>query len=358
MATISATMSTPHGPGKIAAPEEIAAQDMRLASNEMLLGTAAQVIGDISDESNVFDPSIEDRIPKFNTREIVYGHIIGRGGFCVVRDVVQISTGKSPGFGFSCRNLLGKKSPKDNKKWGISSWVLNKKSKQENAKKSFEGFEDGNDEGRKQLKFSREYVASKSKKTRSNGGRYVIKTLSADLDKINYMKGNVDIALEAKFLSVLDHTNVIELVGVSKTEACSEGYFLVLEKMTKTLTQTIKGWMDQDRMNTGLLAIFPGRKKREYELYRERIAASYDIANGLYYLHSKNIIFRDLVSLFDCFVFDIYKIIVLMLLVLFFPNRNPITSVSMPTGSSRSLILAWPRNCLKRTAGKMAHTET
>jgi serine/threonine protein kinase len=31
-------------------------------------------------------------------------------------------------------------------------------------------------------------------------------------------------------------------------------------------------------------------------LYRERIEASYDIASALYYLHTKNIVFRDLVS--------------------------------------------------------------
>jgi serine/threonine protein kinase len=144
-------------------------------------------------------------------------------------------------------------------------------------------------------KYSRDYVASRSKKTRK-GGRYVLKSVSTDLDKVTYMKGNVDIALEAKFLAALCHPNIIELVAVSDAEPCHSGYFLILEKMKETLTKRIKAWMDKDRLSKGLFSCLPGAQKKVLELYRERIEASYDIASALHYLHTKNIVFRDLVS--------------------------------------------------------------
>jgi serine/threonine protein kinase len=144
-------------------------------------------------------------------------------------------------------------------------------------------------------KFSRDYVASRSKKTRKGGG-YVLKSVSTDVDKLTYMKGNVDIALEAKFLAALYHPNIIELIAVSNAKPCHSGYFLILEKMTETLTKRIKAWMDKDRLSKGLFGCLPGGQKKVVELYRERIKASYDIASALYYLHTKNIVFRDLVS--------------------------------------------------------------
>jgi serine/threonine protein kinase len=147
------------------------------------------------------------------------------------------------------------------------------------------------------LKFSRDFIASRSKKSRSRGGgRYIIKTVATDLDKINYMKGHADMALEAKFLSALDHPNIIELAAVSTSDSCHPDFFLILERMTETLTKKIKSWMDRDRLNQGVGGIFTGGKKKVEKLYRERIGASHDIVNGMYYLHSKNIIFRDLVS--------------------------------------------------------------
>jgi serine/threonine protein kinase len=107
------------------------------------------------------------------------------------------------------------------------------------------------------------------------------------------MKGNVDIAMEAKYLSSLYHRNIIELAAVSSSAPCTRKFFLVLERMEETLTSRLKTWMDRERMNQGIMACFGGARRTE-QLYVERVEAAYDIASALYYLHTKNIIYRDL----------------------------------------------------------------
>jgi serine/threonine protein kinase len=121
----------------------------------------------------------------------------------------------------------------------------------------------------------------------------VVKSVSTGVDKVTYMKGNVDIAMEAKYLSALYHRNIIELAAVSSAKPCTTGYFIVLERMEETLGTRLKKWMDTERMNTGVMGCFGGSKNLE-RLYVERIEASYDIASAMYYLHSKNIMYRDL----------------------------------------------------------------
>jgi serine/threonine protein kinase len=134
---------------------------------------------------------------------------------------------------------------------------------------------------------------------RRNRSRYVVKQLSPELqhgDKINFLKGTVDLAMETRFLASLDHENVISLHGVSSKGAFSEGYFIVLEKVTETLGKRVKTWMDMDRRCKGITGVFTGSKKKLLRLDSERISASHDLAVGMQYLHDRKIVFRDLVS--------------------------------------------------------------
>lgn len=288
--------------------------DLRLASVDELLQTAARVVKAAEQESQLFDSKKEAELPSFSDREISTGHILGRGGFCIVRSVDKIRTlkqrrgsFKSEMSGRSGRSLAiseaGQSASSRSKRGGIFSLCFRRGGDddtstgfRDSSRVSLDSSAHSNAGSVKELSSeahdrSRDDVASRSRKSRNC---YVLKSVSKDVDKLNYMKGSVDIAMEAKFLAAVSHPNIINLVAVSKSEPCTTGYFLVLEKMNETLTGKIKSWMDKDRQNKGFLRSVTGGKKKDQELYRERMAASYDIASGLFYLHSKNVVFRDL----------------------------------------------------------------
>jgi serine/threonine protein kinase len=127
-----------------------------------------------------------------------------------------------------------------------------------------------------------------------------MKQLSSDLkrsDKINFLKGTVDLAMETRFLASIHHENVISLKGISNIGAFSDGYFIILERLNETLGRKVKGWMDMDRQCKGITGVFTGSKKKAHTLQMERISAACDLAAAMGYLHQKDIVFRDLVSL-------------------------------------------------------------
>ena len=284
--------------------------DIRLATVADLLETAQEVVKQATEGSKVLNVDIDAKLPKFNDREVVTGNIIGRGGFCIVRDLEKIrisgsgasrrgsfsssksatadpdmyATGGSRGMFGLC---FGRGQSVDDRSVSMKSMEMDcsyhSKASGYSGVTKFEA-----------SKHTREYVAMRSRKSRRTGARYVLKSLNKGVDKITYMKGNVDIAMEAKFLAALDHPNIIELVAVSTSKPCTPGYFLILEKMTETLSGRIKCWMDRERMCKSIFGKFSGGHRKELELYHERIAASYDIASGLFYLHNIGIVFRDL----------------------------------------------------------------
>ena len=280
-------------------------KDMRRAPTHVLLATAEDIVQQQTQGSTVFDPTVEARIPGFDTQEITLGRVLGRGGFCVVREVEKINTGA--GDEGSLSSLRSKGS-------FLMRMMRRKPSKRSLGRKSTGDADssvcgsDLNDStidvpvtdnvGVVDFKYSRDFVARSARKGRRKGARYVVKRVALELkheDKIRFLKGTVDLAMEAKFLSVLDHPNIVQLVGVSSCGPFTENSFIVLEKMTETLTRRFKTWMNVSRQCQGVTGIFTGSKGKIEGLNRERIEVAYDIACGANYLHKKNIIFRDLV---------------------------------------------------------------
>jgi len=279
-----------------------AIHDMRHASIQTLLGTAAGVVQSLEANSTVMDRKLYDRIPKFSMSELQIGSVLGRGGFCVVKELDRIRIRHSP---------RDSTTPTTTTCTTVTT-TTNHNSKRRSFLRLFRKTNAGTDWdlGGEQLprgdddKVSRDYVASTSNPTRRRGrlqlrkppGKYVIKTVHhTGVDKITVMKGHVDMAVEANVLASLDHANIIELAGVSGTGPCTTGFFLILERMTETLSHRIKGWMDQERLASGITGLVLGNgTKKRHDLYVDRIGASYDIVSGLHYLHSKQILFRDL----------------------------------------------------------------
>lgn len=148
------------------------------------------------------------------------------------------------------------------------------------------------DTGEKESKARSDFAAS----IREN--HYVLKTLRTDLPEEEYVKGIVDLAIEAEFLSVLSHPNIISMRAMANSDPHESRFFVILDRLVCTLDRKFNQWRKEVGDNSGVwLGPFGYCCAREQVLYQtwvERISAARDIANAIYYLHTNAIVYRDL----------------------------------------------------------------
>ena len=62
------------------------------ASESAILSKARDVVEEEVEKTNLFEvcASVEEKIPRFHSNEMVLGRVVGRGGFCVVRELCEI----------------------------------------------------------------------------------------------------------------------------------------------------------------------------------------------------------------------------------------------------------------------------
>jgi len=131
-----------------------------------------------------------------------------------------------------------------------------------------------------------------------NGGNYVLKALRTDLPEEEREKGVVDLAIEAGFLSVLQHRNIISMRAAAASDPMHSRYFVILDQLNVTLEKKINFWRKIISENTGYWVPCWGyccSKDIALHLnWKERLQCAADIASALNYLHQQNIIYRDL----------------------------------------------------------------
>lgn len=301
--------------------EKAIVKDMQLASLEVLRKTAhdvyhEKIVGsklgmdviDSLDDSNGDSASFrknntngvnghsDNILLKIDEEDLVFGRVIGRGAFCVVRECFHSSfaitntSQKIPSgsnHSFEKHSFLGKFA---------RSFKLRRKRKSGNNESPLGASSSSVGSASR----SNGYRPGRRLSTNNNRARYVVKQLSSELkreDKINFLKGTVDLALETRFLALLDHENIVTLVGVSNKGAFSDAYFIILEKLNETLGRRVKVWMDMDRQCKGITGVFTGSKKKAQRLQTERISAALSLVAGMDFLHQRNVVFRDLVRL-------------------------------------------------------------
>ena len=137
---------------------------------------------------------------------------------------------------------------------------------------------------------------------------FALKKLSTETICCNesFVTGAVDLALEAQILSKLHHENIIEMYGVKGGdigEAFSNsnsggGFFIVMDLLEGTLDHRLEAWRSMEsKRGGGIKAFFNRKKQNEKRLAGivERIEeAMLGVVRGMEYIHSKNVILRDL----------------------------------------------------------------
>ena len=132
----------------------------------------------------------------------------------------------------------------------------------------------------------------------SRGGKYVLKSLRQDLPEEEHVKGIVDLAIEAEFLSVLQHDNIITMRGGSNADPHENNFFVILDRLSMTLDRKFNLWRKIVGENTGYWIPCFGyccsKSHALHILWRERLEAAKNITAAIHHLHQQNIIYRDL----------------------------------------------------------------
>lgn len=121
---------------------------------------------------------------------------------------------------------------------------------------------------------------------RDGDARYAVKRLHSDLDQEGSVKGIIDLALEAKFLTVLDHPHIIKCRGYATVDPLSENFFVILDRLYNTLESQVKIWGMKIKTSSGVGKIFDMKGNKKKELLIERANVAYDIASAINHLHS------------------------------------------------------------------------
>lgn len=120
---------------------------------------------------------------------------------------------------------------------------------------------------------------------RDGYARYAIKKIHNDLDEESTIEAIVDLALEAKFLTVLDHPHIIKCRGFATVEPLGKNFFVVLDRLHYTLDAQIAKWGIMIRTTSGIGKVFDMKGKKKKELLIDRLKVAYDIASGVNHLH-------------------------------------------------------------------------
>jgi len=135
--------------------------------------------------------------------------------------------------------------------------------------------------------------------------KFVIKHLKRSImvEVKTFVYGASDLVNEALFLARLDHPNIIQLYGV--TEGNMEqvvstdrdaGFFIVLDQLVETLDQRLEDWRAHARTLPSSIfhRMSNAYKETQRKVLIERLEVALDVANVMQYLHSLDIVFRDL----------------------------------------------------------------
>eukprot|EP00538_Stauroneis_constricta_P006707 CAMPEP_0119556492 /NCGR_PEP_ID=MMETSP1352-20130426/8424_1 /TAXON_ID=265584 /ORGANISM="Stauroneis constricta, Strain CCMP1120" /LENGTH=413 /DNA_ID=CAMNT_0007603455 /DNA_START=244 /DNA_END=1485 /DNA_ORIENTATION=+ len=234
-----------------------------------LLKTAKEVVERKTADSIVLDETAERRIPKFEFNELTLGRVLGRGGFCVVNEVT-----------------------------GITLHTNNDSNNNNNNNNPASNNTNNNDDDEHYIhnivqdrSFMSDHCIRQGKDC-----RYAIKIIQdkSRRDPNVFVNAIVDLAIEAKFLAVIRHPNIIKMRAMDVSDPCStDKFFVVLDRLYDIMPTRLSKWKKRQPGKLWKKLTDP-RGKRATAFWVERLTVAYDIACALKFLHDMNVIYRDL----------------------------------------------------------------
>lgn len=223
-----------------------------------LLNVARRAVAEKTQNSVLMDEKAEEQIPKFDFSELKIGKVLGRGGFCVVQE--------------------------------ISGIVL----KQGDEDKSTHSTKEDDEQKIHNIVQDRSFMAAHFLR-RGKDFRYAFKTMKKSSSETaqHYVNAVVDLAMEARFLAVIRHPNIIKMRATSGSSPFDGEYFIVLDKLYDILITRLKTWK---KKLPGALARLTGSAKSQKvkDFWAERLTVCYDLSCAFKFLHNNHVIYRDI----------------------------------------------------------------
>lgn len=124
--------------------------------------------------------------------------------------------------------------------------------------------------------------------------RYAIKLVQQSVKSSadTYVNALVDLALEARFLSVVRHPNIIKMRAMKTGSPFSPTFFVVLDRLYDILSKRLTVW--KKKMGSKMSKLMDRGGKKKLAFWLERLTFAYDLACALKYLHDLGVLYRDL----------------------------------------------------------------
>lgn len=114
--------------------------------------------------------------------------------------------------------------------------------------------------------------------------RYAVKRVqeTSRNDPQTFINAVVDLAVESRFLAVVRHPNIIKMRAMDFHSPFESSFFVVLDKLYDIMPVRLKKWKKQE--GAGLMKMMKSKKAKQ-AFWVERLTFAYDIACALSYLH-------------------------------------------------------------------------
>jgi serine/threonine protein kinase len=260
--------------------------------------TSTDTTREINSSTHISPP-----IPRFDVNEVKVGRVVGRGGFCVVSEIREIrlttQQRRRPSKTDIRHQSPNLQSSDNNKGSSVTKFQFWKR--MSNSESSIDISQNTTGTAVSESIGSSRSQLARQVWTQKSAGKVVMKQVNVELintDRCIFLKGIIDIAMEAKFLASLNHPNIIKIRGECRQSPfdCT-GYFIILDYLPETLPNRLNQWMHTYRATKGITgfctSLGTGNESKVKRLMTERLLVAYDIATVGNYLHQKNIVFRD-----------------------------------------------------------------
>lgn len=231
-----------------------------------------------ADAGPIFARNLKKDLPSFDLNELTLGKILGHGAFGIVKEITVLNPSKQTS------------------KKGLDAQATLSTGKADDSKKLLHDCVDHSDITVENL---RAQMAIRC--LRNGEARYAIKYLRQKyLCEKSKVEGRIDLALEIKFLQVLNHPNIIKIRGVKNTDLpLDKSNFFVMDKLYDTLETRLTQWgQRKQRLKGGPLHFFKTRQQEDkqdlHDLLVERLIVAYDLATAFCYLHENGMVYRDI----------------------------------------------------------------